>query len=197
MLPRLIIVCLVVTLAVWGYRRWQIIQSTKLPELPEDWRRLAGQDHRVAEAVEIRDQLAEHVARKDNQLDRDLLRDLDGLVGGVVELTRLRHQMEQHIAALDASALARDAHLLGEQALSDHSARIESLKARPQALDSAAAETVHALRQFHLETLEALGQMALNPQTVGRRLRTHTEALQHRLKAEREIQALLGPDRRT
>ncbi|MFN3202768.1 MAG: hypothetical protein ACE366_30530 [Bradymonadia bacterium] len=197
MLPRLIFFAVLIGGALWTYRRWQIIQALKLPEVPEDWRELASRDARVAEAIDMRDQLATQVSRKDNRLDRDVLRELDELVGGVVELTRLRHQMEHHLDRLDPKALERDAHLLGEAALEDHQARIDDLQTRPKALEAAAAETVHALRQFHLETLEALSHMALDPQTVSRRLRVHTEALQHRLKAEREIQALLGPEHRS
>lgn len=194
MLPRLIFFALVVGAALFGYRRWLRIQALKLPELPDDWRALAAHDSRVAEAINIRDQLADQVARKDNKLDRDLLRELDELVGGVVELTRLRRQMERHIERIDPASLERDAHLLGADKLEEHARRVADLKTRPEALEAAAAETVHALRQFHLETLEALSQMALDPRAVSRRLRSHTEALQHRLKAEREIQALLGPE---
>jgi hypothetical protein len=174
------------------WRRWRqrrrAPRAEPLPPVAPEALRLARQDERIGEAVELRARIAELVGRREVGLDRVLVLEVDELLAAMVGLQELRGQLRSHLASISEERIARDAALLDAATVSEQRRQIEALRQRDRTLEAELARATAGLRETWLGLLEAIAQPGSGA-VAHDRIRAQIEGLRIRIQAEREVRA--------
>ena len=161
---------------VAAFRWWRRQQAAAMPALPDAWRDVAVRDPHMAEAVALRDKLAALSSDPQHGLGRDLILDVDSVIGGIADLVATRQRIETQLATLDDGSL---------DGAIEH---LDVLRARPAALSAEVQRAITELREMVLELIDT-SATASTPAEPGARVRRRLDGLRTRVDAEREIRA--------
>lgn len=174
-------------------RRWRArkkkVRPAPLPPVSPEAQRLARQDERIGEAVELRAKIAELVGREDVGLDRVLVLEVDELIAAMVALQEIRGALRSHLGSISEERLARDAALLDAGTVDEQRRQVESLRARDRKLEAELARATAGLRETWLGLLDAIA-LPGGGAVAHDRIRAQIETLRVRIQAEREVRAI-------
>lgn len=183
-----------------GWRRLQRRQEARrarpalqvIPRVAAEAARAATSDERIREALEIRERIADYARRPEVGLDVIVVHEVDLLVASMVELARMRRELESHLGGISEAQLVRDAGLLEPATLHAQRAQIDGLRARARGLEAELARAVAGLRETWLGLLDALAQPGAGSLATTR-TRDQVEALRIRIQAEKEARTEVEP----
>lgn len=169
-------------------KRLRAKKDGAVPLLAAPAKAAAKGDERIREAVDIRERIADYARRKDIGLDRVLVVEVDELIATMVELARMRDDLERHLDGLSPTRLERDAALLEVSVVEGQKRQVDDLRMRVRNLETELARAVAGLRETWLGLLDALatpgaGNLAAN------RTREQVEGLRLRIAAEKEARS--------
>lgn len=191
LLELLIAAALIVFAAVYVPILWRRTRDRKrpivrtIPSAAPAALRLAQQDERLREAVDLRNKIADLARRPDVGLDAVVVAEVDDLVHAMVSLHDMKEQLGQHLATISDERITRDAALLDTESVASQRRQLEALRQRERSLETELARAVAGLRETWLGLLDAIalpgsGAMASD------RVRSQIETLRIRIQAERE-----------
>jgi len=185
-LRRLLILVVVAAGVAVAWQLRKFLRARLLPGVPGSWRAQAGQSTVIAEGLDLRDRLARLVAREDRTAQRSLLLDVHAILAEVVELERLRTEVQAHMAEVGDPSLGHDAQRRETQA---------ALAARAERYRQESGQVVADLQQVYLELLETREAGRGGSAQAALKTRALIDTLRRQTGAERELSRFLERER--
>ncbi len=191
LLELLVVAALIAFAAVYVPIVWRRARDRKrpvvriIPAAAPAALRLAQQDERLREAVDLRNKIADLARKPEVGLDGAVVHEVDDLVAEMVSLHDMKTELGRHLATISEERIARDAGLLDAESVASQRRQLETLRQRERSFETELARAVAGLRETWLGLLDAMALPGSGP-LASDRVRSQIETLRIRIQAERE-----------